>query len=656
MIGAFKGEYSLMRSKMIVAAGLLVGAATCLSAEQSKAESATTGAMVSTVAQDAIAFGSRESARQMDLSPDGSKVVFVGPGPGPSTVVYVANLGDGSSKGILAAKGDPERLSWCAWVSNARLVCSYGANMVEDGVPVGFTRLISLNADGSDIKQIGNKYAYQFDGAILDWLPGDGENVLMSRGGVVSKVNVTTLRSSEVERGRNAAASYMTDGRGNVRLMAIHQTQLDGQLTTGKQKYSYRTADSRDWHDLTEYMEDEFVPLAIDASTDSLYALYKTNGRYSLFSIKLDGTLARTKVASNPTVDIDAVVRSGDGQRVIGYTYAEEKRHTVYFDKEYQALRASLAKALPSSPLINFVSTSADGQKVLLFAGSDRDPGRYYLFDKTKKSLGEVLVDRPQLSGRELAPVKSVTYKVADGTSIPAYLTLPVGKPATGLPAIVIPHGGPSSRDEWGFDWIAQFFVARGYAVIQPNYRGSAGYGDQWLNDNGFKGWRTSIGDVNAAAHYLAGSGIADPNRIAIVGWSYGGYAALQAAATEPGLYKSVAAIAPVTDLALLKRDADKFTNKKEVAKFVGTGPHLVEGSPTNHAGQIKGPVLLVHGDLDTNVFIRHSDEMEEQLRKAGVKVEYLRYKGLDHQLADSQVRAQMLAKIAVQLSNTIGK
>ncbi len=382
----------------------------------------------------------------------------------------------------------------------------------------------------------------------------------------------------------------------------------------------------------------------------------KVNGRYSLRRIKLDNSLNETEVASNPRVDIDTVVRSGDGQRVIGYTYAEEKRHTVYFDSEYQVLRTSLAKALPNLPLINFVSTSADGQKVLLFAGSDTDAGRYYMFDRAKKSLGEVLVDRPQLAGRTLSPVKAVTYKAADGTLVPAYLTLPAGKDSKNLPAIVYPHGGPSSRDEWGFDWIAQFFAARGYAVIQPNYRGSAGYGDHWLNENGFKGWRTSIGDVNAAARYLASQGIADPGRIAIVGWSYGGYAALQAAATEPGLYRSVAAVAPVTDLVMLKRDSDKFTDKREVAKFIGDGAHLVEGSPVNVAANLKAPVMLVHGDLDNNVFVAHSDKMEAQLRKAGVPVEYLRYKGLDHQLADGEVRAQMLAKLAVHLSKTIGQ
>ena len=120
---------------------------------------------------------------------------------------------------------------------------------------------------------------------------------------------------------------------------------------------------------------------------------------------------------------------------------------------------------------------------------------------------------------------------------------------------MILPHGGPSSRDVWGFDWLAQYLANRGYAVLQANYRGSAGYGDQWLQRNGFQSWRTSIGDIDAGARWLAAQGIADPARMAILGWSYGGYAALQAGATEPGLYKAIVAIAPVTDLQQVKDD-----------------------------------------------------------------------------------------------------
>ncbi len=276
------------------------------------------------------------------------------------------------------------------------------------------------------------------------------------------------------------------------------------------------------------------------------------------------------------------------------------------------------------------------------------------MFDRKTHTLAEILLVRPNLENFKLAQVKPIGIKVPDGTVIPAYLTLPVGKEPKNLPAVVLPHGGPSSRDEWGFDWLAQYLAARGYAVVQPNYRGSAGFGDAWLMENGFKSWRTSIGDITASAGWLVGQGIADPKRLAIVGWSYGGYAALQSAATEPSLFKAVAAVAPVTDLSMLKGEAKDYTNADIVEQFVGSGQHIIDGSPLKHAEAIKAPVLLVHGDLDTNVRVAESDKMAAALRSAGAQVEFLRFKGLDHQLEDSDARAQMLTKIGQLLDRSI--
>lgn len=372
--------------------------------------------------------------------------------------------------------------------------------------------------------------------------------------------------------------------------------------------------------------------------------------------ITLDENPVTTEIADRPDVDIDSVVRSSNGRRVIGYAYTDDRRRTSYFDPEYKALAASLGRAIPNLPMITFVGGSDDGNKELLFAGADNHPGAYYLFDKRAKTLGEVMPVRSQLTGRTLATVRPLNYRASDGTMIPAYLTLPPGKTAKGLPAVVLPHGGPSARDEWGFDWLPQFLAARGYAVIQPNYRGSAGYGDAWLAQNGFKGWRTSIGDVSAAARYLVSEGIADPAKLAIVGWSYGGYAALQSAATEPSLYKAVVAIAPVTDLELLKTEAEEYTHARITARFVGTGPHVAEGSPLRRAATIQAPVLLVHGDLDVNVGVQQSRKMDSALKSAGKSSELLEFKGLDHQLDDSDARAQMLTKIGGLLDRTIGR
>jgi len=638
-----KGDSFVRKGKLLLAAAAAVAWGSCAVAQGQ-----------STLEQDAVAFGDLGTAQSVDLSPDGTKVVYVGSGPGNILLAYVADLTTGTTRPVLRTSEDADKLGSCSFVSNTRLICEFHANLPQEGTIVSFARTIALNADGTGIQLVGNRDAWQFDGSIIDWLPGDDENILMVRGNGVEKVNTRTLKSNRIDQ---APGFAMTDGRGNVRLTGIAQKVTDGQYTTGKYKFEYRTADSHDWKTLVDsYVDrDDFAPLAVDPTTNLLYAAKRVGGRLVLDSIKLDGSLAEQQVASNPKVDVDQLVTIGEAHKIIGYAYAEEKQHVVYLDPEYKALAASLSKAMPNLPIVDFLASSDDESKLLLFAGSDRDPGHFYLFDKTKKTLSQVFPAQPTLDGRNLAEVRPITYKASDGTVIPAYLTLPAGKTAKGLPAVVMPHGGPSARDYWSFDWLAQFLAARGYAVIQPNYRGSDGYGKAWLNENGFKGWRTSIGDVNDAARYLASSGIADSNRIAVVGWSYGGYAALQSAETDPSLYKAIVAIAPVTDLQLLKDQSRYFTNMKEVQAEIGSGPHLIEGSPVKGAGRIAVPVLLVHADRDINVDIQHSDRMQAALKKAGKEVDYMRLKGLDHQLVDANVRATMLLKMGQLLDRTIG-
>jgi dipeptidyl aminopeptidase/acylaminoacyl peptidase len=634
-----------------------------------------------TLAEDAAAFGARPAVSSPSLSPDGSSVLYITPGPGPRSFAVISNLETGKSSVVTSADGNPETLSWCNYSSPSRAVCRISALTHQTSQILGFQRLISMNTDGSDGKLLGQQSSIydtalrQTDAVVLDWKGRADGKVLMERvyvpeGGLaaiqsrlarkksglgVDVVDTKSLQSSTVEPPRDEASDYMTDGRGNVRIMRVDQYQGSG--LTGRLKYYYRTPGSNDWKTLVDFVdqEDQIVPLAVDADIDALYALKKKNGRQALYTIKLDGTLAETLIAENPRVDIDDVVRVGDGLRVIGYTFADESRHAIYFDPEYKALADSLSRALPNLPLVDFVDASNDGRKLLIFASSDNDPGRFYLFNRDTKNLNEAMVEHPLLDGRTLAKQKAVTIAAGDGAQIPAYLTLPPGKEAKNLPAVVLPHGGPSSRDEWGFDFLSQFLAARGYAVVQPEYRGSAGYGEQWLNENGFKNWRTSMSDIAASAKWLAAQGIADPNRVAIFGWSYGGYAALMEAETDPQLYKAVIAVAPVTDLGLLKEDAKGYTSAKIVEDFVGDGPHIEQGSPLRHADRIQAPVLLVHGDLDANVAFRHSEKMAAALRSAGKDVEFLQYKGLDHQLRDSTVRAEFLTHMGQLLERTIG-
>lgn len=239
---------------------------------------------------------------------------------------------------------------------------------------------------------------------------------------------------------------------------------------------------------------------------------------------------------------------------------------------------------------------------------------------------------------------------------IPAYLTLPAGSSGKGLPAIVMPHGGPSSRDEWGFDWLVQYFATRGYAVLQPNYRGSSGFGSNWLNGNAFHNWSTAIGDVDDAGRWLVKQGIAAPGKLAIVGWSYGGYAALQSGVVDPGLYKAIVAIAPVTDLGRLRDDAMKYTNGGIVDKQIGHGDEIIrQGSPAQNSAKIVAPVMLFHGDADLNVPVDQSRLMADRLKASGHLAGYTEYPGLDHQLENGVARAQMLFKSDQFIRTTLG-
>ena len=604
------------------------------------------------------------------------------PGRSAQTVLKLFDLTTGEQRTLLSVDGTPESLHWCRFGSETQLVCRYGGNLDIDGVLVGMGRLIRLGIDGKNLAQLGQRSSFydagfrQYDGQILDWLTGEGGAVLMARayvpeinrtgtrmgrksaGLAVDKIDLVTLKSQTIEAPREEIDGFLTDGRGNIRIRVDHQDNSEGMLT-GIVKYQYRLAGGGDWRDLGNYDNRNgsgLVPLAIEAESNSLYYLQKLNGRNALYRMTLDGAGKSETVAQNGTVDIDGVTRFGRGQKVIGYTFAADKREVVYFDPEFEKLSSDLRKPIPSLPLIEFTDASADGSKLLVFAGSDTNPGTYYYLDRKTREMSELFAVRPALAKRTLSPVKPISYRATDGTSIPGYLTIPAGTSGKNLPAVVLPHGGPSARDEWGFDWLAQFLAARGYVVIQPNYRGSAGYGDEFKGANGFKDWRKAISDVNDAAKHLVDQGIADPKKLAIVGWSYGGYAALQAAVVEPARYQAVAAIAPVTDLGLLKREADDYTNAELVRDFVGSGQHLRDGSPLKNAAAITAPVVLVHGDLDSNAGVEHSVRMASALKESGKPVEFLRFNRLDHQLEDGDARVEMLTKIGQLLDRTIGK
>ena len=636
--------------------------------------------LVATTAQaqvDDVArrFGTLDGITQVSLSPDGQRIAFVAPNKGQANDLFVVEIADGAApRRILRASGDPEILQWCRWATDARLVCQIGGRQKLGDTIFGFSSLLGVDATGGNVKTLSTRRSdkaigYDFrGGSIIDWQPGPADSVLVMRSYVpeanrysaslikkdeegmgVDLVDVTDGSAKTVEKPRRDAREFITDGKGKVRIMGVQPMEGQTGNLSGAVRYLFKPANGGDWQSLSSFdilSREGFDPWTVDAATNRAIGFGKIDGRQAVMAVNLDGTGKGETLYRHPEVDVDGLVQVGRDRRVVGATYATDRRRMVTTDANVGAMAKALSRALGGRD-VYFIDASADEAHWLVWAGSDVDPGRYYRYTPAAKQLRPLLEDRPLLAGQPLSPVKAITYPASDGTMIPGYLTLPPGRTeAKGLPAIVMPHGGPSSRDEWGFDWLAQYFAQAGFAVVQPNYRGSSGYGDQWYQNNGFQSWKTAIGDVTDAGRWIVSEG-ADPAKLSIVGWSYGGYAALQSGVVAPDLFRSIVAIAPVTDLGKLKDESARYISGAITRDFIGSGPHIREGSPAQNAGAIKAPVLMFHGTLDQNVDIDQARVMRGALTSAGKKVELIEYPGLAHGLWDSETRIAMLSRIA---------
>ncbi len=620
---------------------------------------------------DAKIFGAMPLVRDIGLSPDGTKIAFISPGPDTVSDLYAIDLtSDAKPVRVMSSSGKPEHLQWCGWVSNSRLACRLGGVQKHAGEIYSFGSLFAIDADGKNPKMLTKKknvntLRYSLgSGSIIDWLPDDDNIILMSRyhprqsaigtnivkrnfGLAVERIDTITGRTKRIEKPAANAVEYITDGEGNVRIKGMRLMEGGTGKDSGQIKYYYKGNDQK-WASLgnLDYANRSgFNPYAVDAKTNRVFGFSPYKGRQALVAISIDGSGEQEIIFAHDEVDVDGLIRIGRKNRVVGVSYATEKREAVYFDSELKKLTLGLSKALGGRHSINFYDSSQDESKLLIWAGSDLDPGQYFLFDRKNKNLRPLLGVRPHVEKQKLSEVKAVTYSASDGTQIPAYLTIPKNSGGKNLPAIVMPHGGPEARDEWGFDWLSQFFVSQGFAVLQPNFRGSSGYGEKWFLNNGYQSWRTAIGDVSSGGEWLIKEGIANPDTLSIVGWSYGGYAALQSAVTYPDLFKAVIAIAPVTDLSLKKKNNNADSSSAVEDDRVGAGPHVTEGSPAQNASQMKAPVLLFHGNLDQNVKINQSKLMANKLKGAGKRVTFIEYKDVAHSLRNSKVRIDMLQK-----------
>ena len=336
----------------------------------------------------------------------------------------------------------------------------------------------------------------------------------------------------------------------------------------------------------------------------------------------------------------------------IGEILGNDRHEPLFFAPQLEARWRGTQKAFPRN-FVRLVSWSADFNRLIVFTDGGDDSGTFWVVDIKKGSADNIGGEYPLVKSEDVGPVRMVDWKAADGMALHGVLTLPPGRDPKSLPLVVLPHGGPQARDYAHFDWWAQSFASRGYAVFQPNFRGSGGYGVEFRNA-GFGEWgRKMQTDVSDGVAELARQGVVDPKRACIVGGSYGGYAALAGVTVQQGLYRCAVSVAGVADLVDMlnfayKRAGAPNSELRYWRTYMGVTSfwersQLKPITPADLADRADAPILLIHGLKDTVVPIDQSETMESALKSAGKPVEFVKMENEDHWLSREATRVQML-------------
>jgi dipeptidyl aminopeptidase/acylaminoacyl peptidase len=427
-----------------------------------------------------------------------------------------------------------------------------------------------------------------------------------------------------------------------------------------------KVADKGDWRAIGSYDAKIDEPDGVaGVSEDGLSVIRLATHPEGTMSVdRIDiATGVESKISQDAVYDIHETLQNEWTGKVIGYVVDKDMPEYHYFDPARESLQRGLEQAFPGLS-VHAVSTDLAGDKAIVEAVGPRMPPSYYLFDRTTHHAAAIAASYPDLNDSELGEVKPYGYAARDGLHIPAYLTLPPGRTAKNLPLVVMPHGGPDDRDDMRFDFLRQFLANRGYAVLQPNFRGSAGYGYPFTRA-GLHQWGLKMqNDISDGVKKTIADGIADPKRVCIFGASYGGYAALAGATLTPDLYACVISYAGVSDLPdQLGYDKRQFRENFTKGSWTSTrmgdtftdSAQLDATSPALHADAVKAPVLLLHSMQDVTVPIEQSEKMRAALDKAGKKHDFVWIDGDDHYLSVSQTRLRLLQEVEKFLAANIG-
>lgn len=615
-------------------------------------------------------YGNLPNIRAMTLSPSGNKVAYImDDGEVEALVVYDLNTKESTGINTTRIKARGVHFANERFVilsaSDTKRLRGYRGRLE-------YTGAFSFDTESKDVEQLLSRaddvYLGQSGiGRVVGRLTGEDE-VLMpaysgSRGShsppySLFKAQLDSRRGRLIERGRNSTIDWFVNDDGVV--LAREDYNNDDDI------YSILTKRSGKWELIYRTEDAELVPFSlvgVKADESALIVIEGTDDGQSdaMYELAFDGSWSGPFFLEDGK-EIDYVVTDYN-RRVFGVAYSGMLPSYAFYDdaltEKFEALQAQY-------PLlsIDIASWSDDWSRVLLQISGGREAASYYVFEPETMAM-KLIGSSRQIEREAVAPVDTIEYPARDGLTIPGLLTWPPGDaPRENLPLIVMPHGGPAAYDQLGFHWKAQYFASRGYLVLQPNFRGSSGFGYEF-ESAGHGEWGGKMqDDITDGVTALVNGGMADPGRVCIVGASYGGYAALAGGAFTPELYKCVAAIAPVSDLPRMLIDERRERGKNH---WVYAYWQMVMGdarehreklrdiSPVNHAAAFQAPVLLIHGKDDLIVPIRQSKRMRSALRDAGKPVELIELKGEDHWLSTRETRLETLRALDAFVTEHIG-
>ena len=566
------------------------------------------------------------------LSPDGTRLIgrISMQGKGVLTVHTL----DGTAKPLNMGLPADNDLRWYRWAGNDRILLSMAKTVPYFDDEAVMTRLFMWDLKSSAVTLVGSRGAGLEGDDVLYVDPAGAWLLLSFQASVydypsVSRVDLATNKIKEVVAARPDVWEWYADSLGIVRTGIGFDNNSWSMVYRSKEAEKFRKLGRAKYDD-----EDAALDLVrLGGSTDEGFVLNnRETGRFALYRYNFATKTLGEKLLDSPTNDITDYQTTEDGAQLKAAWFTDERDRIVWFDPKMKQVQADIDAAIKGNE--NWIiSRNRDDSAMIVWTGASNNPGSYYIYRPENGIMSRLAKLNDALKPSELARSRYVTYTARDGLKIPAYLTLPVGREEKGLPLVIMPHGGPYGvRDNMDYDAEVQLLANRGYAVLQPNYRGSDGYGKDFYEKGEGQWGRAMQDDLDDGMDWLVKQGIVDAKRVCIVGASYGGYAALWGATRNPERYRCAASYAGVSDL---KRQLGYQLAFKISTRYRKDWRKKVQGdaafdtrtvSPLFTVDRLTVPVLLGHGDADQTVPFKQSKLYVDALKKAGKPVEFISF------------------------------